>query len=137
MRKLFVPLVAVLLLPTCTVPHQTDTATTAEMNRQEIALRRLGTAVQGMLWSGAQQDANLLAMACANDPSLCGAFGRNKLYAKVVDGNAALLLCTPDGRRALVEDIACTPTPDFKAWTDGDAPCEFTLPDQTIRDACR
>jgi hypothetical protein len=68
---------------------------------------------------------------------LCGAFGGNKLYTKVVDGNAVLLLCTQDRKRALVEDIACTPTPDFKAWADGDAPCEFTLSEQTIREACR
>jgi len=114
-----------------------DTITAEEMNRQEIALRRLGAAVQGLLWSDAQQSGDLIAKACAVDSSLCSPFGNNTLAVKVVDGNAVLLLCTPGNKRALVEDIACTPTPDFKAWAEGNAPCEFTLSDQTIRDACR
>jgi hypothetical protein len=136
MRNFFIPFVVVLLLQACMMSHNSNTVTTEEINRMEIALRRLGAAVQGLLWSATPQDADLIAMACKNDPSLCGAFGNNKLYTRVVDGNAVLLLCTQDDKRALVEDIACTPTPD-KKFTGGNAPCEFTLPDQTIRDVCR
>ena len=108
-----------------------------EINRLEIATRRLGTAVQGVLWSGAPPDGDLIAMVCEIDPSLCSAFGNNTLHARVVGGNAVLLLCTPDNKRALVEDIACTPMPDYKAWVNRKAPCGFTLNDQLIRAACR
>ncbi|MDR0476791.1 MAG: hypothetical protein LBH14_02460 [Desulfobulbaceae bacterium] len=137
MRKLFFVTFVIALLSACTISSGADTTRTAEMNRLEIALRRLGATVQSLLWSGAQPDADLLAMACANDRTLCSPFGNNRLHIKVVEGNAVLLLCTPDDRRALVEDIACTPTPDYKAWTDGNQPCEFTLPEQTIHGACR
>ena len=136
MRKYLVLFVAV-LLQACTTLNDANTLTTDEINRQEIAMRRLGAAVQGLLWSGAAQDADLIAMACASDASLCSPFGNNKPAIRVVDGNAVLLLCTPDHKRALVEDIACTPTPDFKAWASGNAPCEFTLGEQAIRDACQ
>ena len=108
-----------------------------EMNRLEIAMRRLSAAVQGVLWSGTPQDSDLIAITCKTDPSLCNALGDNTIRSKVVDGNAVLLLCTPDGARALVEDIACTPTPDRKAWTTNHTPCAFTIPDQTIRATCR
>jgi len=134
-RLLLAVTVSLFLLQACsTTPKYTYRE--EEINRLEIASRRLGTAMQGVLWSGASQDVNLIAVACGVDPSLCNAFGNNMLFARVVDGNAVLLLCTPDGKRALVEDIACTPTPDYKAWADKNAPCEFTVPDQTVNDAC-
>jgi len=138
MRKFLLLTVAVSLslLQACFITTK-DIDRSEEMNRQEIAARRLGTAMQGMLWSGASQDGNLIAATCGFDPSLCNAFGGNTLFAKVVDGNAVLLICTPDGKRALLEDIACTATPDYKAWVDKNAPCEFTIPDQTIRAVCR
>jgi len=137
MRKLVVPLlVGLLLMQGCILPKPNPDRA-AEMNRLEIALRRLGAAVEGQLWSGAQRDADLIALACANDPSLCSALGGNKTRVRVVDGHSVLLLCSPDNRLALVEDIACTPKPDRKAWTDGNAPCEFVLSDQQIREVCR
>ena len=138
MRKLLLITIAVSLFHgCCVVPKYTYEA--EELNRLEIAMRRLGTAVQGVLWmTDASQDEDLIAAACKTDPSLCNAFGNNMLRARVVDDNAVLLLCTPDGKRALVEDIACTPTPDYKVWADNkNAPCEFTISDQTIRSACR
>jgi len=143
MRKPFMSLIVVLLLQACMLSHNGNTVTTngntvttAEMNKLEIPLRRLGAAVQGLLWSATPQDADLIAMACKDDSSLCDAFSNYKLYTRVVDGNAVLLICTSDGKRALVEDIACTPTPE-KEFVDGNAPCEFTLPEQTIREVCR
>ena len=136
MRNLFFLTVAVSLLGACCCTSK-DVTNPEEMNRLEIALRRLGTAVQGVVWSGAPQDGDLIALACGADPSLCAPFGKNTLRTRVVDGNAVLLLCTPDGKRALVEDIACTPVPDYKAWTNDDAPCEFTVSEQTVRAACR
>ena len=136
MRKLLLLAVAVSLLHACCFAPK-DTYKAEEMNRLEIAMRRLGAAVEGVLWTDASQNTDFIAKACGTDPSLCKALGNNTLYAKVVDGHAVLLLCTPDGKRALVEDIACTPTPDYKAWAEKDAPCEFTLPDQTVRSACR
>ena len=136
MRKLILLTVAVSLLHACCIMPK-FTYSTEEMNRLEIAMRRLNSAVEGALWSGAPQDADLIAIACGTDPSLCNAIGKNALYSRVVDGNAVLLLCTPDGKRALVEDVACTPTPDYKAWAEKNAPCGFTVPDQAVRDACR
>ena len=138
MRKLLVLTVVVsfYLLSACSCTPR-YTYKDEEINRLEIASRRMGTAMQGVLWSGASQDGNLIAATCGIDPSLCNAFGNNMLFAKVVDGNVVLLLCTPDGKRALVEDIACTPKPDYKAWAEKKASCEFTVPDKTVNDACR
>ena len=136
MRKLFLLIITIFLLHACCIVPKTQYSP-EEMNRLEIASRRLSTAVQGVLWHGVPEDGNLIAIACGTDPSLCNAFGNNILRTKIVDDNAVLLICTPDGKRALVEDIACTPTPDYKAWTVQKAPCEFTIPDQTIRTACQ
>jgi len=139
MRKLLLLtiIVSFSLLQSCYLIKVNDHCPEEEINRLEIASRRLGTAIQGVLWSGAPPDENLIATACGIDPLLCNAFGNNTLFAKVIDGNAVILVCTPDGKRALVEDIACTPIPDYKAWIDKKAPCEFTIPDQTVHDVCR
>jgi len=136
MRRLLVLIVPLFLLHACCIKPK-DTITPGEMNRLEIAMVRLGKTVESMLWGGVPEDGDLIAMACGRDPALCGAVGDNKLRARVVDGNAVLLLCTPDGKRALVEDIACTSAPDRKAWTENNAACEFTIPDQRVRSACR
>jgi hypothetical protein len=138
MRKYLVMILVAVSLQACARMNDPSIPSTDEINRLEIAMRRLGAAVQGLLWSsGAKQDGDLIAAACATDASLCSPFGKNKPTVRVVSGNAVLLLCTPDNKRALVEDIACTPTPDFKAWASGNKPCQFSLSDQAVRDACR
>ncbi|MDR2018818.1 MAG: hypothetical protein LBQ00_08155 [Syntrophobacterales bacterium] len=135
MRKLYLTFAVFLLLASCATVS-CNGITTEKMNRLEIALGRLSNAVEGLLWTNPENTTGLIDTACKDDPSMCEAFGDNKLYSRVVGGHAVLLLCTKDGKRALVEDIACTPTPDLKAWVDGIAPCKFTLPDQKIYDSC-
>ncbi len=106
-------------------PDDSDT-----LNSQAIALRRLASAVQGEVWLGAGPGEDLLALAYAKDPSLRQPLKDNIVLVNVVEGNVALLLCTPDGARALIEDAACTPQPDLKAWEAGTLPCRFTLQPQ-------
>lgn len=96
-------------------------------NRKAIDLRRLGNAVQGELWRGADPGRDLLALACSRDPDLCTPFSSFSILVSVVDGNVALLLCDAKQTRALIEDIACTPETDFRAWEAENAPCAFTL----------
>lgn len=98
-----------------------------DLNQQAVNLRRLGNAVQGELWRGAPEDADLLALACQRDPSLCEPFAKNSLLVKAMNDNVILLLCDSEGKRAYIEDIACTPETDRRAWEEGKAPCEFTL----------
>jgi len=143
MRNLSFSFVAFLLLPFAlngcgiTTVTKGNTAETAEMNRLEIAVRRLGAAAQGLLWVGTPPDADLIDTVCQHDRSLCSSLRNNSISIRVVDGHAVLLLCTSDGSRALVEDIACTPIPDLKVWKERDAPCKFTLSDQAVLDACQ
>jgi hypothetical protein len=113
------------------------TGETADYNRMATALRRLGAAVESILWEQIPPPADeaLISLACQKDPSLCTHFGKNTLFAKNIDGHAILLLCTPNGQHAIIEDIACTPEPDRKLWATPQA-CAFGVSPENVREAC-
>jgi|GEM_PF-1766187 len=104
------------------------------MNRLEGSLVDLSKEVAGLLWSEAVMPEGVLATALQKKPHLRDAFKGYKLDVRVVGDNAVLLLCSADGRRALVEDVTCTAAPDFRAWAEcNNLPCTFTLSDEEIR----
>lgn len=90
-------------------------------------LLRLGYAVQGEIMRGADPGSDLVALACGRDPSLCSPLADYHLAVKREGEDAVLLLCTADQRRALLEDIACTPRMDARHWEKKGVPCRFTL----------
>lgn len=105
------------------------------MNKLAGAMVDLSKEVAGMLWKDALQTEGLVDRAFQQKPHLREALGGYKLEVKVIGDNAVLLLCTADGKRALIEDVTCTAMPDIKAWAEG-KPCAFTLGEQEIKATC-
>lgn len=79
-------------------------------------------------------DPEVLALVTADDPPLGRRFeGYRVLFARQ-GGDAAVLVCTPDLREALLEDLGCTSRLDRKPWQGpGSPPCAFTV---NIAEAC-
>ena len=73
-------------------------------------------------------DAGLVAFATQHDPTLRVPFEGYTLRTLRRDPHAAVLVCTPDGTRALLEDAGCSAALDKHRWKDDPpTPCEFTL----------
>ena len=104
-----------------------ETIRQEDFNQQAVNLRRLANAVQGEVWRGAEENADVLALACQRDPSLCEPFASDSVLVKVVDDNVILLLCDAGRKQALIEDAPCTMQTDRRAWEGSSKPCEFTL----------
>ncbi len=86
----------------------------------------------GSLPDGTDQER--LAVATRGDPGILAAFERYRVRVAREGENAAVLVCTPDGKTALLEDLGCTAKLDVKHWQAATPPgCEFTV---DLRDAC-
>jgi type II secretory pathway pseudopilin PulG len=74
----------------------------------------------------AGSDEEILRRAAAHDPSLLpAAFKPYQLRVQRQDAYAVLLLCTEDGKQAVLEDAGCSARLDRRAELG--APCQFTL----------
>lgn len=61
------------------------------------------------------------------------AFAGHVLRVRCQQGLATMLVCSPDGSRALLQDAGCSLRLDEKTWKQRpDSPCEFTLDLATI-----
>ncbi len=90
------------------------------------------SAALGTLPDGSDQER--IAFATRNDPQVRTPFEHYRLRVAQDDGNAAVLVCTPDGEQALLEDLGCTPQLDVKHWRQPNPPaCAFTV---DLHDAC-
>jgi hypothetical protein len=73
-------------------------------------------------------DADLLVFATQHDPALRAPFDSYRLRILRRDPHAAVLVCTSDGRQALLEDAGCSAALDAHRWKDAPpTPCEFTM----------
>jgi hypothetical protein len=95
-------------------------------------LRKLSTAVQAVVRfddaSSALSDEEVLTQATAHNPILLTAFQNFKVRLNRHGKQAVLLICTPSGGQALLEDAACTGTLEVHHWkSDKPLPCEFTV----------
>jgi hypothetical protein len=70
-------------------------------------------------------DEEILRQATAHDSSLLAVFKPYRIRVQRQDSYAVLLLCTEDGRQAVLEDAGCSARLDRRA--EKGAPCEFTL----------
>lgn len=111
---------------------------TADMGEKAAALDKLTRKVDayqaefGIVPGMSEQD--LLYAAVGRDSDLLKVLARNQVHVTVINGNAVLLLCTGDGRYALLENSACTPRFDRHPWRDNpNAPCQYTI---TSRNVC-
>lgn len=97
------------------------------------ALTKLSTAVEAAVRYDAEAAAGLggqalLAFAARDDAALLERFAGLELRVARGDRHASVLVCSPDGGQALLEDAGCTSRLDRHAWREADAaPCEFRL----------
>ncbi|WP_420208832.1 hypothetical protein [Candidatus Electronema sp. JC] len=78
------------------------------------------------------EEQEILRRSAAHDPRLLEPFTGWPLRVRQNGRHALLLLCTKDGRHALLEDAGCTPQLDRRA--ESGQPCDFTL---RVEDGCR
>ncbi len=97
------------------------------------ALTKLSTAVEAAVRYDAEASSGLdgqalLAFAVRDDAALLERFAGLELRVARGDRHASVLVCSPDGGGALLEDAGCTSRLDRHAWREADAaPCEFRL----------
>lgn len=135
MFRTSIALCALLLLGGCgsTTVRQEDPAALAK------SLGRLSKAMESYLLyehrpPGASQEV-LFSEGTRDEPGLLKEFDGYKLVLAREQPRSMILVCTPDGKRALMEDVGCTVKIDRKLWEDGvNAPCEFTL---EIKEVCQ
>ena len=72
-------------------------------------------------------EAELLAFAVKADPGKLDAFRGYLLRVRREGPLSSVLVCTPDGRRALWEDAGCTPPLDARLWDKPAVSCDFRL----------
>ena len=70
---------------------------------------------------------SLLALATAHDASLLEPFRQYQLHLFRIEDHALLLLCSADGKTALMEDSGCTAKLDKQHWQQGTHPCETSI----------
>jgi hypothetical protein len=103
-----------------------------EPKQAELATRLINlSAAVDAYFSGTENipsgnDEEILRRATTHDPSLlAAAFTPYQIKVQRQERYAVLLLCTQDGKRAIMEDAGCSARLDRRA--EENAPCEFTL----------
>ncbi|AFR01503.1 hypothetical protein V6M93_02085 [Pectobacterium brasiliense] len=95
------------------------------------ALTKLSSSVEAETRYGnpdAATDNTLLVAATAHDPALLAPFKDYKMKAKSVEGHSLILVCSADGRQALLEDAGCTAKMDKHHWQEKANPgCNYTI----------
>ena len=64
-------------------------------------------------------------MKRSGDPELLKPFKGYVLKARIEDGAGVILLCSPDGKEGIIEDVTCTTRPD--AFRPTGSPCTYLL----------
>lgn len=102
------------------------------------SLQRLSAAMESYLLyehrpPGASQEV-LLSEGTRGEPGLLKEFDGYKLVLAREQPRSMILVCTQDGKQALMEDLGCTVKIDRKLGEQSSAPCEFTL---EIKEVCQ
>ena len=61
----------------------------------------------------------------SGNPGLLDPFKGYVLKARIQDGIGVILLCSPDGKEGIIEDVSCTTRPD--SHRPSGSPCVFML----------
>lgn len=101
------------------------------------ALTKLSSAVESTVRykspPEATSDDGLLAMATRHDPQLLTPFAPYQLKVLREERHAIVLVCTRDGKKALLEDAGCTAKFDVYLWQmTPPKSCAFTLSVQEV-----
>ncbi len=99
-------------------------------DRLAVSLINLSAAVDayfsGFDAASTGSDEEILRQATAHDPSLLTAvFKPYQIRVQRQDAYSVLLICTEDGKQAVLEDAGCSARLERRA--EKGAPCEFTL----------
>ena len=125
-------LILVLALAGCTSLATGQTYSEEAMLTAAAALTKVSAATEAFLRYGSPPDGlpddAFLTQSVAHDPGLLAPFSTYRVKATRVNGHTAVLVCTPDGTEALLEDAGCTATMDKQRWRDDSkSPCAFAL----------
>jgi hypothetical protein len=73
------------------------------------------------------KDQEILSAAVerSGNPNLLRPFEGYVLKARIQDGIGVILLCSPDGKEGIIEDVTCTTRPDTHRPTG--SPCAYLL----------
>jgi hypothetical protein len=102
-------------------------------------LTKVSAAAEATLRYGAplasDSDDEFLATSVAHDPGLLTPFTPYKIQVMRQAGHVAVLVCSADGRVALLEDAGCTAAMDRHRWKNQPlTPCAFTV---DLQQLCR
>jgi len=61
----------------------------------------------------------------SGNPEIVNPFKGYVLKARIQDGTGVILLCSPDGKEGIIEDVSCTTRPD--SYRPSGSPCAFML----------
>lgn len=71
------------------------------------------------------QEILLAAVERSGNPNLLRPFDGYVLKARIQEGIGVILLCSPDGKEGIIEDVTCTTRPDTHRPTG--SPCDYLL----------
>jgi hypothetical protein len=96
------------------------------------ALTKVSAATEANLRYGssteAMSDDDFLTQSVAHDPGLLLPLSAYQIKSMRKAGYSAVLLCTQDGAKALLEDAGCTAALDRHRWRDDPgSSCAFTV----------
>lgn len=102
-----------------------------DMSSLAASLMKLTKAVEAKVWNNSSltsmKDQELLLFATQHNPKLLDPFSGYQLKAAGQYNHAVVLVCSEDGKRALLEDGACTAQMDNYWWNKNpDRPCEIS-----------
>jgi hypothetical protein len=125
-------LIVALALTGCATVNTEPFYSDHEMMTTAVALTKVSAAVEANLRYGAPSedltDAEFLTRSVAHDPTLLKPFSEYRILATRQGNHAAMLVCSPDGTTALLEDAGCTAPMDLLRWQEHPRkPCAFSI----------
>lgn len=136
MKKLLliIAIVVAIALPGCGKKDKPDEKT---MNTLASSLTKLAAAVESTVRykkpPAGISDEELLNMATKHDPKLLEPFENYTVKVSQENRHAIVLVCTPDGKKGLLEDAGCSGAMDKHLWKTSSS-CKFTL---GVDDVCK
>lgn len=119
------------ILYLASVPLSNPDDETARMNGLKGPFSRLTQAVNSAVRYEqvplGLTDVELLKFATASNSVLLVPLASYPIRIKQIGSATVLLLCSPDNKRALLEDISSTPGVDKERWRSNEGGCDFTI----------
>jgi len=130
-KAILLRIVSLTLLVFCNGCTHSMASDAEDMSSLAASLTKLTKAVEPKVRYDASatgmKDQELLQYATQHNPKLLEPFSRYMLRAINQNNHAVVIVCSEDGKRALLEDAACTAQMDNYWWDKKpERPCEFS-----------